>query len=711
MPSTRLPSIFGDPIPPNHRYRHANMNRALLDRFVDSFQKAVDVEMEAMRKRMGPFEAPLAHPRVLDSDNDGPGQHYQFRVLQPNDKLVLQAECTLMASAQETLVTITGMDGDEIVLQCDRQLDLSAESYTLVIYPWFLYEKLKTALHSLLDSERYNVDTALALFGQAPPQDTRSSHTAPSHSPNLNASQNRAVVLCCQRSPAFVWGPPGTGKTTTLGHIVTALLGQGLRILVTSTTNAAVDQALARLAALDSAQEPLEQGQILRIGQTRAETFGASLQQVVRRLNARTQALLTRASQRALDLAAQIGQCRKIVEQLSASSEPVQLRFFEEVAPSSLTPRDLSTVFSTHRVPALLALPIDQQQELLTRRLMRLEICLDLNRERVARSTRQLRGQEGSAVQGARVILATMTNVYISGLLQRERFDVVIVEEAGMAILPTLFYCAALGTRAIMVGDPQQLPPIVQSSEAFVYRAMGRSIFEVTVPDAEASDLVVMLDTQYRMHPVIGDLVSELFYHGKLRHDDIALETGDIAAKEPYPGAPLVVLDTAGRSVCATREGGYSRLNEKTAQVCADLAVEAVRDGLESVAIITPYVEQSRLIRRLLPTSAGLAQHVECRTVHRFQGGERDMVILDTVDAAPLRPGTLLAGNSPGASPGNLINVSISRARGKLIIVADVAYFSRHVSAGIINSMLRRALQTGLRASISDPACDCSPPP
>ena len=72
------------------------------------------------------------------------------------------------------------------------------------------------------------------------------------------------------------------------------------------------------------------------------------------------------------------------------------------------------------------------------------------------------------------------------------------------------------------------------------------------------------------------------------------------------------------------------------------------------------------------------------------------MVILDTVDAAPLSPGVLLAGTAPGASPGNLINVSISRARGKLVIVADVAYFRRRAPAGILVKVLRRAVQMGL---------------
>jgi superfamily I DNA and/or RNA helicase len=209
-----------------------------------------------------------------------------------------------------------------------------------------------------------------------------------------------------------------------------------------------------------------------------------------------------------------------------------------------------------------------------------------------------------------------------------------------------------------------------------------------------------MLDIQYRMHPVIGNLVSNLFYNGKLCHGENTVEREQIARKKPYPGAPLVVLDTENQTTCATREGSYSRFNEKTAQACVALAVEAVREGIESVAIITPYVAQSRLIRQLLADFPREANYIEGQTVHRFQGGERDLVILDTVDTAPLSPGVLLAGHSPNSSAQNLINVSISRARGKLIIVSDVDYFRVHAPHSIINQMLRQAIQTGIRVSI-----------
>ena len=208
---------------------------ALLERFVDAFLKAIDAEMEAMRQRLGPFEVPLGAGRRLEGGEEG-RRLYRFAVLQGNDKLVPQSECDLRAGAQEHLVTVSELEGDQVVLECGTGIDLGSGPFCLVIYPWFLYERLKGALRALLESDTYCIDSALAAFGQAPPRDLAGPVAAPPPPAALNPSQQRAVDLCCRRSPAFVWGPPGTGKTTTLGHIVVALLGQGLRVLVTSTT-------------------------------------------------------------------------------------------------------------------------------------------------------------------------------------------------------------------------------------------------------------------------------------------------------------------------------------------------------------------------------------------------------------------------------------------------------------------------------------------
>jgi superfamily I DNA and/or RNA helicase len=351
-------------------------------------------------------------------------------------------------------------------------------------------------------------------------------------------------------------------------------------------------------------------------------------------------------------------------------------------------------------VQGILALPAARQADAVALRKSRLARVVEHGRQRIGTYRKSLRDQEGEAVRKARVVLATMTNVYVSRLLADERFDVIVVEEAGMAVLPTLFFCSALAReKVIMVGDPRQLPPIVQSDDPYVRKAMGRSIFEVTVPSLDRQAPVVMLDTQYRMHPVIGDLVSALFYSGNLVNGENTPERQAIADRPPCPGRPLAVVDTEGSSTCARQEGEASRLNEATAALCVDLAIEGVRQGIESVAIITPYVAQSREIRRRLAGFRRDAERIECRTVHRFQGGERDMVVLDLVDAHPMRPGVLLCDDREGSQARNLINVSISRARGKLVIVADVLYFRRKAAGSAIDRVLRLALEKGVRVS------------
>jgi superfamily I DNA and/or RNA helicase len=95
---------------------------------------------------------------------------------------------------------------------------------------------------------------------------------------------------------------------------------------------------------------------------------------------------------------------------------------------------------------------------------------------------------------------------------------------------------------------------------------------------------------------------------------------------------------------------------------------------------------------------------VECSTIHRFQGRECDVVIIDLVDAAPLRPGVLLAGGAARSDAAQLLNVSLSRARGKLVLVADVGYFEEHAPGGVVAAILRDAIREGVRVRVGDAA-------
>ncbi len=174
------------------------------------------------------------------------------------------------------------------------------------------------------------------------------------------------------------------------------------------------------------------------------------------------------------------------------------------------------------------------------RRRTRLVLALELYDKAIAEREEALRNRERDVVNGASLVLSTLTNGYFSPLMGEQRFDVVIVEEASMAVLPALFYAACLGHRkTVMVGDPR--PTAVdraiesglrpQSHGPQYLRCHGRGA-------ADSSPLVAMLNVQYRMHPVIGQLVSDLFYAGRLQHGGDPEMHERIAAREPTPARP-----------------------------------------------------------------------------------------------------------------------------------------------------------------------------
>jgi superfamily I DNA and/or RNA helicase len=514
---------------------------------------------------------------------------------------------------------------------------------------------------------------------------------------NLNPSQRRAVELCSRSNVAFVWGPPGTGKTTTLSHIVLELLSKRQRILIAATTNAALDRALSHLVRQTEIRQLVDAGGIVRVGNSEAETFGTALYEVRQRVGERQERALARARHRERDRRTRLGACANLLELLAMSEnrqqnlfgeKPEELPYFDWLAIDRGAERRWRRLKHAAKVRAS------------TRRRDRLTKLCRLYADRTRRLTAGLERVEAGIVRDARVILSTLTNTYFSTLLAAERFDVLIVEEAGMAILPNLFYAASLAHGAtIMVGDPKQLPAIVQSKDPYVRRAMGRNIFDVAISDPHSSEIVAMLTTQYRMHPLIGTLVSTSFYDGRVENGPVPDHVLQMAGREPFPGTALVVVDTSGHSNAESAAGG-SRCNENAAELAAVLAVRARKQCAGRIAVITPYAAQSRKIRQLL--RARQEPSIECSTVHRFQGHECDVVILDTTDAEPLRPGVLLTETGKGAAARHLINVSISRARAKLVIIADVQYFRTRAPDAPITNVLCVAGKLGHTVRFED---------
>jgi hypothetical protein len=656
----------------------------LLASFVAAFKRGIEREVAAMRAASETFELPVAGGEPIDAGR------YALELAEASDRIAAGTECSLRTARGEHRVIIERCDDLRLTVTCEAAIDLAARPLALVVAPWFLYDRLVLALDEL-DADRHPVALALALFGKRAPRraagELRCDHAA------LNPSQRAAVQLCTGSELAFLWGPPGTGKTQTLTHIVEELLAAGRRILLASTTNAAIDQVLAKLAAQPWFAEAVASGAVVRLGRSDEDTFGAELADVVGRIQGQHRGAIDRLRARIALAEQQLQRGDRLLAEAAAAAVPQQ-SLFAEPAPG-LRPAALAGVFPPGLADAVARLPPPERSAALRLRLARLARLRSLARERIARHTAALRGLEDQVVGRARVVMCTLTNAYLSPLMKAQRFDVLIAEEAGMATLPALFLAACRCTdQAIMVGDPRQLPPIVHARDEVVQRAIGRSVFDVTIPDPTRSDLVALLDIQYRMHPAIGELVGRLFYDGRLRHAADEARSHAIAARAPYPGMPVVVVDTAARTACQRPAKGTSRVNPASAELTAELAGEAVAGGAASVAVITPYAAQARDIQRQL--AARRIAGVECATIHRFQGRECDVVLLDLVDAAPMRPGLLLSGG-PRSDAAQLLNVSLSRARGKLILVADVGYFADHAPGSAVTAILGEAIRTGAR--------------
>ncbi|MCA9793234.1 MAG: DNA2/NAM7 family helicase, partial [Candidatus Eremiobacteraeota bacterium] len=537
----------------------------------------------------------------------------------------------------------------------------------------------------------YHPEMALRTFGKL--QVETISQVADLDEPTLNAAQKQAVEHGVNHQLSFLWGPPGTGKTTTLARLITRILEQERRILVVSNTNTAIDQVLAHLKRAPETAELAAQGKLLRLGQTEPDEPCALGNVVKASYRSLVEELVDCRNRRAA-VQERLGKVAQAVVKLHSQVEPEQLDLFGGGNPG-LERRELREILDGQAFDQVVDQPAEEQLAYLDELSEKLQQELTEAKARVLEIRQTLKESRESVAKSARVVFSTLANLSVHPLLEGATFDTVVIEEAGMAVLPAVFLAASRASQqVIVVGDPRQLPSILSSRNQAARRILGRSIFEVTVPDPSNSPLVSMLDTQYRMAPEIGELVSRLFYEGNLKNADSTGELADKTGREPFPGRGVTVVDLAGKSTCQRPPNSKSRYNEESAEVAVAIARKALGDGVEDIAIITPYREQVRVIERLLRADGLDDPRVTCSTVHRFQGHERELVVVDTVDAPPLEPGHLLCDQGINSASAQLLNVSISRARAKLILLAEFKYLATRPT-GVLGDLLRQAVKGG----------------
>lgn len=224
----------------------------------------------------------------------------------------------------------------------------------------------------------------------------------------------------------------------------------------------------------------------------------------------------------------------------------------------------------------------------------------------------------------------------------------------------------------------------MQSSENDLLKADIFAYLGITNgTDMYAHPWLVMLGEQRRMHPDIAMFSNLYVYEGLLRNfKGIRQQRLDVVNRAPMKGSALALLDMTGTYSPTSKDGDNSRFNIQSAILSVLTAISANKNGEASVGIITPYAAQTRLINAILSDQVRKENGIVCATVHQFQGSERNVIVFDAVECYPShRTGWLMSKNENG-SVLRLINVAVTRARGKFITLAHQGYWKQRFPDG-----------------------------
>ncbi|KAA6436709.1 AAA family ATPase [Dyadobacter flavalbus] len=441
--------------------------------------------------------------------------------------------------------------------------------------------------------------------------------------PQLNPSQLEAVKkIVSANELAIVHGPPGTGKTTTLVQAIKALIShEHKQILVVAPSNTAVDLLSEKLS--DEGLNVLRVGNPVRVSE---------------RLMSLTLDSKMNAHSRMKDVKA----LKKQANEFKNMAHKYKRNFGKAEREQRKALFD-----EAHKIMKEVG-TIEQY------------VIDDL-------------------ISKAQVITATLvgSNHYT---VRNLKFGTVVIDEAGQAIEPACWIPVLKAEKVIMAGDHLQLPPTIKSAEA-ARNGLSTTLLEKNV--AAHPESVVLLEEQYRMNEIIMDFSSKVFYENRL------VAHASVARRLLFPeDSPLAFIDTAGCGFDEKKEGTSTTNPEEAAFLfkhLSQLVSEFVQtqtvlnqDNLKSfptVAVISPYKEQINILKEQLLHADTLQPYlssISVNTIDSFQGQERDIVYISMTRSNP-------EGEIGFLADVRRMNVAMTRARKKLVVIGDSATLSQSV--------------------------------
>lgn len=537
-----------------------------------------------------------------------------------------------------------------ITLKVDKKSDLKVNSKAMIkdIQKDVIIHKLKNTLTLIEDNKlnQQNYENLELLFNEIKIKNSKY-HLV---SKKLNTAQTMAArnALSCNKFH-LILGPPGTGKTHTIVEIIKKLNMQHKKILLTSHTHIAVDNVVEKLTMIDDSE-------IIRIGDDEKitqQTMKYSLNEHIKKHPRYSEI------QRRKEL---------IYEFKNRRSNSASFNVENTMVGESFISRFLRSLFGINEVDAESC----NEDDVVDSK------CDDVSIYELNCEIRDIETALSSDIVKSASIVASTVISASSKLLGDIEFDYVIMDEASQIPLYLALIVLIKTDKFILIGDNRQLEPIYNMNAA---SHLNKSVFSTLIdfyPDNYS-----FLNIQYRMNSEICSIASNLYYDGMLTTgcDDsfLSCDCSNIFVDD----LAVCLIDTSDVEFYEAKVSS-SCYNRFEADVIVSIIENLRSNGIsdDDIGVISPFRCQKVYIKRLLDERGF---NIEVDTVYRFQGREKNVIILSFCKSSD---SSLSKFQEDFISNVNQLNVSLTRACMKLIIIGDVKFLSTSDNMRSLFSMI-----------------------
>ena len=489
-----------------------------------------------------------------------------------------------------------------VILRSESNLGSLVNSLEFSTETWLIYKSLNERF-THIETSSSPIVQSLICDGQA--QVERNNKT-------FSIGQSTAIHMANTQPITFIWGPPGTGKTTTLAQIALNQIEQNQRVLMLSHTRIAVDNAIWKLYN----QKPsLPAGKIIRYGDALQE-------EVINHPNLTSYQLAIRNNP---ELKNEINKLVNEKKKLSRTSD----RF----------------ITVSKKIKSLKDLIANQ------------EVTLTKHAQFVA--TTVAKAMVDSAIFKDNFDMVIFDEASMAYIPQ-------IIFAASLATKHFVCIGDFCQLPPVVQGDSKLL-----SQDIFDYCGITDAVHA-----HYNHKWLCLLDTQYRMHPDIANFTSKNMYQNLLKTDSqTARNCSSIMNQNPINGKALAMVNLSYAMSTCIKTVGDSKANILSALITFNLALEgAAKNDVGIITPYRDQSRLYHAMAADAAKANSELHPIKCATVHEFQGSEKDMIFYDAVECYFSKfPGKLLSDTNNNYA-NRLFNVALTRAKGKFVGVTNVNY-------------------------------------